>query len=73
MIIEVDTTGTVAEFKKIFTSLQRNKNAKGLLILACDGNGFTPNNINTILKQSKIPVFGGIFPQIIAGQKRLEN
>jgi hypothetical protein len=73
VIIQKDTTGTVAEFKRIFNSLQKNKNVKAVLILSCDANGFTPKNINPILKQSKIPIFGGIFPQIVAEHTKMEK
>ena len=73
MIIKIDTTGTISEFKKIFNSIQDEKNTKAILILSCDANGFTPNKIDSILKQSKLPVFGGIYPQIVAGQNKMEK
>ncbi len=73
MIIEVDKTGSVKELNKLINSIQDRKNVKSLLILACDGNGYTPKNIDHILKASKLPVFGGIFPQIIFGQHKLEK
>lgn len=73
MIIKIDTTGTISEFKKIFNSIQDEKNTKAILILSCDANGFTPNKIDPILSQSKLPVFGGIYPQIVAGQNKMEK
>ncbi|MBN1406466.1 MAG: FIST C-terminal domain-containing protein [Calditrichaceae bacterium] len=72
MLIETDTTGTVTAFEKLFTSLSKQK-IQALFILACDGNGFTSGAINPILKSSQIPVFGGIFPQIIYGHDKLEK
>lgn len=47
--------------------------AKGLLILACDSNGFTPRDVDGFLRDIRIPVFGGIFPGIIYGRERLER
>lgn len=47
--------------------------AKSLLILSCDANGFTPQMLDGILKAIPVPVFGGIFPQIVAGTTVLER
>jgi len=47
--------------------------AKSLLLLVCDANGFTPKMLDEALKAVPIPLFGGIFPQIIAGNAALER
>ncbi|MCP3907974.1 MAG: histidine kinase, partial [Oceanicoccus sp.] len=50
-----------------------NVNVKGLLILACDENGFTPQTTDNALKAVPVPLFGGIFPAVIHGQEKLQR
>jgi len=45
----------------------------GALVLACDGNGFTPAQLDPLLTSSPLPLFGGIFPRIIHGNELLER
>ncbi|MCP4750721.1 MAG: histidine kinase [Proteobacteria bacterium] len=44
---------------------------KGLLILACDENRFTPDAVDGVLKKVSVPLFGGVFPAIIHGSEKL--
>lgn len=46
--------------------------AKALMMLACDENDLSADDINQ-LSTAKIPVFGGIFPQIIYGNKNFRQ
>lgn len=73
MEIVVDKSGTVGEFNNAVANVLKSESVKGLLILACDNNGFTPTNIDLHLKNINIPIFGGIFPQIISGNEKLER
>lgn len=41
------------------------KDAKSILILACDENNYDLKHMNTILSNCKTPIIGGIFPQIV--------
>ena len=43
-----------------------------VLLLAADGNGWVPDNVDAILQNSRKPVFGGIFPQILHNHERME-
>ncbi len=65
MIIKLDKTGTVNGFKSILDEISRDVRTKGILIMACDDNGFTPESVNEILQPISQPLFGGIFPAII--------
>ena len=73
MIIKVDKTGTVKGFNNTIDEVLKHENVKGLLILACDANGFTPDNVDRKLKEVPVPLFGGIFPEIIHGKEKLER
>jgi hypothetical protein len=73
MFINVDKTGSVDALESNIESMLSNKAVKSLLILACDENGFTPDNADEILTAVSIPVMGGIFPQIIHGTENLSK
>ena len=47
--------------------------AQSLLVLAADANGFTPAQLDASLQALPIPVFGGIFPEIIAHGQKLKR
>lgn len=72
MIITMDRTGTVEEFRQLLEQALKKENIQGLLILACDRNDFQAEVINDLLKDVSIPIFGGIFPQIIFGRNKYE-
>ena len=71
MIIKVDKTGSVEGFQSMLNEVTKDEKVKGLLVLACDENGFTPNSVDSILQEIALPLFGGIFPQIIHGTEKL--
>ncbi len=73
MIIRIDPTGTAAGLATLLEEMAGNENVKGLLILACDENGFTPQTTDNALKAVPIPLFGGIFPAVIHGQEKLQR
>ncbi len=72
MEINIDVSGSLEGFKKLLVDAQNN-NAKGVLIFACDNNNFTSDDLNPILKSLDIPVFGGIFPQILYKNTKYEK
>lgn len=73
MFIQLDETGTVEALKTNIESMIAIDGVQGILILACDENGFTPDTVDEILTGFSIPVMGGIFPQIIHGTKNLSK
>ncbi len=48
-------------------SLSRAKShgAAGVMILACSGNQYHEPSLNELLKSYSLPIFGGLFPQIV--------
>lgn len=73
MKIQVDRTGSVEAFRNIIAKMQADKTIGSLLILACDGNSFSPEMIDADLKKADKPIFGGIFPEIIYKKEKLEK
>ena len=71
MRIELERTGTVTGFKHLLDEILSDPNIQGMFILACDANNFSPENIDAVLREIPVPVFGGIFPEIIYGQEKL--
>ena len=73
MIFKIDETGTLEGFKDIIDEVSNQSQVKTLLILSCDANGFTPDVIDKKLQEISIPVFGGIFPEIIFGKEKFDK
>ncbi len=73
MIIEVERSGTPEGLKEALDSVQREKDVRGLLILACERNRFTAQDTDKILHDAHHPLFGGIFPGIIYGAEKLDK
>jgi hypothetical protein len=44
-----------------------------VLVLGCDANGWTPEVLDPVLKKSRKPLFGGIFPELVQGKSRLRQ
>ncbi len=72
-MIQLDRTGTVEAFQSLLTHCSSLPEIKGLLVLVADGNGFTPKQINPILRGLEVPVFGGIFCHLIHGEEILSQ
>lgn len=68
MFIDIDKDGTLEGFNELITRAVDN-GAKGILVFAADANNFTSKDLDPILKKIKIPIFGGIFPQILYKNK----
>jgi len=73
MIIKIEREGTVGGLAQVIDDLSQRTSVQGLLILACDDNGFTPDNIDPLLKRIALPFFGGVFPQIINGREQMSR
>jgi hypothetical protein len=73
MIVKADETGTVNAFQTLLEEVSADARVKSLFILSCDENEFSPESANDLLEKLSIPVFGGVFPQIIYGEKKLSK
>ncbi len=73
MIITMDKSGSIVEFKKLINDATANENTRGIFILSCDKNDYAPEVIKKIVQDVKTPVFGGIFPEIIYGKEKLDT
>lgn len=60
-----EPSGSVSAFGRMAVELDGRGDVHGLLVLACDGNGWTREEVDPVLSGLRTPVFGGIFPQVI--------
>lgn len=70
-LIKKDTS--FKPFIDAIRTFEADPKVKGILIFACDDDGYTPEGIDSILKSCKLPVFGGVFPQIILKNKKYDQ
>ncbi|TYT73834.1 FIST signal transduction protein [Desulfobotulus mexicanus] len=73
MIVKLCREGKSLTAEKTAKTMASDPRVKALLILACDANGWKKEEVDPWLKDLGKPVFGGIFPQIIAEGKNLET
>lgn len=73
MKIKLDRSGTAQSFERTISSLTNDPGIKGIIVFSCDRNGYTPEQLDPILKSCPVPVSGGIFPSILNGHEKLEK
>lgn len=73
MHIELDRMGTVQSFKELLLNTAAKPEVEGLLVLSCDGNGYTAEQIDAVLRSCPMPLAGGIFPGVIHGREKIET
>lgn len=70
MIATFETEGNVEGLRRTLAAVQTMEGVQGLLVLACDANGFDKREVDPVLVSLDLPIFGGIFPGILYnGQK----
>jgi len=68
-----DLTGSIETFDRMAMELSSDARGEGLLVLACDANGWTPEALDPLLRALPKPVFGGVFPHIIHESRNHER
>ncbi len=54
-------------------TLNNHPKVGAILILTCDANGYTPEQLDPMITTNPKPVVGGVFPSIIAGRTQHER
>ena len=73
MVILFDPVGSPEKLEEMILGASSSPGVSGLMILACDANGFTPLKIDAILGRAPVAVFGGVFPALIYGKTLIER
>lgn len=71
MHVYTDTEGTIKGLGALVRQALEEGRAKSLLILSCDGNALTPDDLDPLLRDIPVPVLGGLFPVILSGTRQL--
>lgn len=69
MIIKQYLDGSIKEVAQGIKEFCQNTKVKSIMMLACDDNDYSSDQLNPILQKSSKPIFGGVFPQIINNGK----
>lgn len=64
MQLQFDSSGSVEGFAASLQTLASRADVAAILVLACDENGWQPEDVDPLLQAAEVPVSGGIFPQI---------
>lgn len=72
MFIDIDREGTIEGFNTLLNRA-KTQEAKGVMVLSCDKNSLSKTDLDKILQSLEIPIFGGIFPEVIYGSDKLDQ
>ena len=73
MKILFDKDPDPAALDRLLRLMEADPGVASVLVLAADGNGWVPQSVDAILQKAGKPVFGGIFPQVLCNEARLEQ
>ncbi|MBN1514319.1 MAG: FIST C-terminal domain-containing protein [Phycisphaerae bacterium] len=73
MITKLDRSGSVEKLGILLDEMAQHAEVQSILVLACDANGYTPEAVDAILRRVSVPLFGGIFPEIIYEKEKLSQ
>lgn len=69
MLIRFSPSGDAATLARLVAEVSRHDAVGLTIVLACDGNDYTPQAIDPVLRAAGKPLIGGIFPQVIHGKR----
>lgn len=73
MLIRFDETGSKQGLALLLDEMTSRDTVTVMMVLACGGNEFLPEQIDPLLLQAKLPLFGGIFPSILFGDAKYDK
>ena len=74
MYVQLDSEGSVSGLRSLIMNANQHKaEGHGLLLLSCDGNEFTPERVDSVLREASLPLFGGTFPSILYRKQLLRR
>ncbi|MCG8619890.1 MAG: FIST C-terminal domain-containing protein [Desulfobacterales bacterium] len=73
MIVKWNKTDAIDELGALIADVSAIPGVKSLFVLSCEKNGYSEKAVNRLLAAVELPIFGGIFPAVIAGKRLLER
>lgn len=64
---------SVAELKKSINSYMDLNQSMGLILLTCDANNYSVEDVGMMVNDLSIPVFGGVFPGVVYGNQSYQE
>lgn len=62
-------SGEATALEAMLVELEKDPKVRSIMILSCDENGLLPEDVDPVLKNCSKPIWGGIFPKILQGEK----
>ena len=73
MLFEIETSGEINAFAHKLQKLVKEPSLKAVIVLVAENNEWTAEDIDPLVKDQRIPVLGGIYPNLLLGNKVLER
>lgn len=71
--IVFEPLGQTFELARILREMDSNSAVQSMIVLGCDANGFTPENLDAELRKITKPILGGIFPGVLHAARKFER
>ena len=73
MIFEVETSGNINDFEAKLKKLQGEPSLRAIIVMVAAANEWGPHEIDPLVKNQRLPIFGGIYPKLLMGNEVLER
>ncbi len=73
MIVKWNETDAIDELGAMITDVSATFGVKSIMVLSCEKNRYSLDAFNRLLAEAAVPIFGGIFPALIAKNRLLDR
>jgi len=73
MEIKFSSESDILDLQKELEILEGIKSVRSIMVMACDGNDYDTEALDSVLTRIAKPLFGGIFPSIIYNDKKYDK
>ncbi len=69
----IQSEGNWDSMRTAITEIASTAGINGIIALACESNGMVPDSFDKFLRNLSVPIFGGVFPKLIANSEYLDH
>lgn len=73
MPLIIQSDGNWDSLRAAITELTSTPGVKGIMALTCESHGTVPDSFDEFLRNLSVPIFGGVFPGLIANSEYLDH
>ncbi|HYN54474.1 MAG TPA: FIST C-terminal domain-containing protein [Methylotenera sp.] len=73
MPLIIQSNGNWDSLQTAIAEIAATPGVKGIMALTCESHGTVPESFNEFLRNLSVPIFGGVFPGLIANSEHLEH